>query len=204
MHIRSSLVRSLSAISLSLSPALWAQTQAPEVPQTLEQAAAQRARAAQMVNEADKRYADEKAICYTKFLVNGCLADASKRHTDALIEARNVDIPARDFQREARRADVEAKEAKREADRPLREADQTKQGESYRADEAAKAAEREKKIAAKEQQAAEGRQKLAEEQAKRQAKQQQREKRDAELAAKRAAKRAAKAPPVDAPQATSP
>ena len=203
MPIRTSLIRSLSALSLLVSPALWSQTLAPELPQTLEQAAAQRARAAQMVNEADKRYADEKAICYTKFLVNGCLADASKRHTDALIEARNVDIPARDFQREARRTDVEVKEAKREADRPVRDADQKEQAEGYRADEVAKAAEREKKIAAKEQQATETRQKLAEEQAKRQAKQQQREKRDAELAAKRAAK-AAKAAPVDIPQAASP
>ena len=200
MPIRTSLIRSLSALSLLVSPALWAQTLAPELPQTLEQAAAQRARAAQMVNEADKRYADEKAICYTKFLVNGCLADAGKRHTDALIEARNVDIPARDFQREAHRTDVEAKEAKREADRPLRETDLKEQAENYRTDEAAKEAEREKKVAAKEKQTAEGRQKLAEEQAKRQAKQQAREKRDTELAAKRAAK-AAKVPPVDVPQA---
>lgn len=203
MHFRSSLIRNLSALSLLVSPALWAQTQAPEVPKTLEQAAAQRARAAQMGNEADKRYADEKATCYTKFLVNACLADASKRHTDALIDARNLDIPARDFQREVRRADVEAKEAKREADRPLREAEQDEQAESYRADEASKAAERDKKIAEKEKQAAEGRQKLAEEQAKRQAKQQQREKRDAELAAKRAAK-ATKTTETGVPSPASP
>ena len=203
MPIRSSLIRNLFALSLLVSPAVWAQTQPPEVPQTLEQATAQRARAAQMVNEADQRYADEKAICYTKFLVNGCLADASKRHTDALIDARNVDIPARNFQREARRTDVETKEAKREADRPLREAEQNEQADSYRADEAIKTAEREKKIAEKEKQAAEGRQKLAEEQARRQAKLQQREKRDAELAAKRAEK-AAKATAGGTPPPASP
>lgn len=194
MHNRSPLIVGLSALFLLLSPALRAQTTPLEVPRTLEQAAAQRERATQMVNEADRRYAADKAVCYTKILVNGCLADASKRHTDALIEARNVDIPARDFQREARRAEVEAKEAKREADRPIRDVEQKEQAEAFREDEATKTAEREKKIAAKEQQAAEGRQKLAEEQAKRQAKQQQREKRDAELAAKRAEKAAKAAP----------
>ena len=203
MPIRSSLIRYFSALSLLASAPLWAQTQAPELPQTLEQAAAQRARAAQMVDEADKRYANEKVVCYTKILVNGCLVDAGKRHTDALINARNLDIPARDFQREVRRTDVEAKEAKREADRSLREAGQDEQAESYRTDELTKAAERDKKIAEKEKQAAEGRQKLAEEQAKRQAKQQQREKRDAELAAKRAGK-ATKATEIGDPSPASP
>src|ERR1035437_6415659 len=43
----------------------------PEMPQTLEQAADQRARAAQMITDADQTYATEQAACYKKFLVNG-------------------------------------------------------------------------------------------------------------------------------------
>ena len=41
-----------------------------------------------------------------------------------MIHARELDIPARDFQREAKRAEVEAKEAERAADIPSREAEQ--------------------------------------------------------------------------------
>lgn len=197
-HIHSLLVRSLSVLALLASPALWAQTAAPEVPvpQTLEQAAAQRARASQMVDEADKRYADEEAACYKKFLVNDCLADARKRQTDTVIESRKLDAPAREFEREAKRAEVEAKEAKRAAERPLRDADQKEQAETYRADEAAKAAEREKKIEAKALKAAEGRKKAEEEQAKRLAKQQKRAKKDAERAAKKAEEAAKAAAPA--------
>ncbi len=199
MYIRSLLIHSLSAVSLLASPALWAQAPAPDVPQTLEQAAAQRARASQMVDEADKRYADEQAACYKKFLVNDCLVGARKRHTDAVIESRNLDAPAREFEREAKRADVEAKEAKRAADLPVRDADQKEQAEIFRADEAAKATEREKKIAAKAQKAAEGRKKTAEEQAKRLAKQQKRTKEDAERASKKAEEAAKAAAKTSAP-----
>jgi len=194
-------IRSLILTSLLISHSLWAQTPAtnpePEIPQTLEQAAAQRARAAQMVRDSDKVFAAEQEACYKKFLVNSCLDDAKKRHTQTAIDAQNLDAPARDFQREAKRADVEAKEAQGAADQPAREADQKAKAESYRADEAAKAADREKKIAAKAQKAEEGRQKTAAEQAKRQAKLEKRAKQDAERAAKKAedaAKAAAKVP----------
>lgn len=186
-------IRSVLLIALLIANPVWAQGPDVEIPQTLEQAADQRARAKQLVAESDARYAAEQQACYSKFLVNSCLDEARKRHTQALIDARNLDIPARDFQREAKRADVEAKEAQRAADRPLREAEQQAQGESYRAEEAAKAAEREKKIAAKAQKAAEGRQKTAAEQARRQAKQEQRAKDDAARAAKKADEAARKA-----------
>jgi len=183
--------RSTLILLLAISPSLWAQTPV-EVPQTLEQANAQRARAAQMAHDADQRYADEQAECYKKILVNGCLADAKKRHTQATIESRNLDAPARDFQREAHRAEVEAKEAQRAADNAKRETEQKTQADQYRADEAAKIAEREKKIADKEQQAVEGRKKLEAQQAKRQAKLAKRAQQDAERAAKRKVEEAKK------------
>lgn len=185
--------RSTLILLLAVSPSLWAQTPV-DVPQTLEQADAQRARAAQMARDADQRHADEQNECYKKILVNDCLADAKKRHTQAILESRNLDAPARDFQRGAHRAEVEAKEAQRAIDNAKRESEQQTKAEQYRADEAAKAAEREKKIADKEQKAIEGRQKLEAEQAKRQAKLAKRAKQDAERAAKRKADEAKKKP----------
>lgn len=191
MHFRSILL-------LLISTPLWAQTPAmepaPEVPQTLEQADAQRERASRMRDEADKQLATEQAACYKKFLVNDCLADAKKRHTQTMIDARKIDNPAWDFQREAKRAEVEAKEAKRAAELPQREVDQQQQAESYRADEAARAAARDQKIADKALKAEEGRQKAAAEQAKRKAKLEKRAQKDAERAAKKA-KEAAKSAP---------
>ena len=186
-------IRSTLIALLAISPSLWAQTPA-DVPQTLEQANAQRERAAQMSRDADQRYANEQAECYKKILVNGCLADAKKRQTQATIESRNLDAPARDFQREAHRAEVAAKEAQRAADNASRETEQKTQAEQHSVDEAAKAAEREKKIADKEQKAIEGRQKLEAEQAKRQAKLANRAKQEAERAAKRKADEAKKEP----------
>ena len=184
-------IRSTLILLLAVSPLLWAQTPV-DMPQTLEQADAQRERAAQMSQDADQRYADEQAACYKKILVNGCLADAKKRHTQATIESRNLDAPARDFQREAHRAEVEAKEAQRAADNAKRETEQKAQADQYRADEAAKITERDKKIANKEQQAVEGRKKLEAQQAKRQAKLAKRAQQDAERAAKRKAEEAKK------------
>jgi colicin import membrane protein len=163
------------------SPALWAQT-----PQTLEEAAAQRARAEQMRDAAEKNFVAEQQACYDKFLVNSCLDDAKKRRTAALIEARNVDIPAREFQREAKRAEVDAKDQKRAAEAPRRAAEEQAQAESFRAEEAIRAAEREKKVAEKARMAAEGRQKTAADQARQKEKQQQRAQRDAEITARKA------------------
>ncbi len=160
----------------------------PAVPQptTLEEAAAQRKAADQMREAAETRFAEEQAGCYKKFLVNDCLEGAKKRRTQSMIEARNLDAPARDFEREAHRAEVEAKEALRAKETPQRELEQKEQGEAYRAEETARATEREKKLADKEAQAAKARQKAAEEQAKRQAKLEKRNKKIAESAAKRA------------------
>ena len=196
-HFRKDLCRRLACFALlSFSPMLWAQTPAPAAtvptPQTLEQADAQRERVKQMRSEAEQRYTTEQTACYKKFLVSSCLDDAKKRYTKTMIESRNLDIPARDFQREAKRTDVEAKEAKRASELPVREADQKQQAENYRAEEAAKASEREQKKVAKAQKAAAGRQKTADEQARRKVRQEKREKRDAERAARKA-REAAKA-----------
>jgi len=190
MPIRYLPVRTLLVGALLLSPCLWAQAPAvapaEEKPQTLEQAAQQRARAGQMRKDADNRYTADAAACYKKFLVNACLDDAKKAHTKTILEARRVDTPARDFQREAKRADAVAKDAQRAADAPRHAAEQQQQAEDYRAEEAAKAAEREKKKEAKDRQAEKGREKAAAEQARREAKQQQRARKDAERAAKKA------------------
>lgn len=166
MHIHRSLAAALLAGSLLLSTTLRAQV-APTVPtpQTLEEANAQRARAEQMRDAAERNFLVEQDACYDKFQVNSCLDDAKKRRTRTLIDARNLDIPARDFQREAKRADVEAKEQKRDDDAPRRAAKQQQQAADYRAEEAAKAAKREKKIADKAAQAAKGRQNAAADQA---------------------------------------
>lgn len=201
MHIRRLLVRSLHVISLLATPSLWAQTPAvppAPVPQTLEDADAQRARAVEMRRSADTLYTTDQAACYKKFLVSDCLAEAKKRHTQSLIDARNVESPARDFQRDVKRAEVAAKEAKRDAEQPARDADQKAHAESFRTDETAKAANRERKLTANAQKAEKGRQKTAAEQAKRHAKLEKRAKQDAERAAKKArgaAKTEAKAVP---------
>ena len=96
------IIRRLLAISLFITCPVWAQTAAPDsapvVPQTLEQAAAQREQATNMRDSAEQRYTTEQAACYKIFLVNSCLEDAKKRYTQSMIEARKLDNPARDFQ----------------------------------------------------------------------------------------------------------
>lgn len=183
--------RHLFLATLFFCPCLWAQTpestpNEPAAPQTLEQANALRERAKQMEKEADALYESDQTACYQKFLVNSCLDDAKKRHTQSRLEARKLDAAGRDFQRAAKRADAEAKETKRAADLQARVAEQKAQGEAYRDEEAARAAARQEKLAKKARQAEEGRRKTAEEQAKRQAKEEKRAKKDAERAAKKA------------------
>ena len=185
-------VRFSPALLLLACPFLWAQetgTSSP-VPQTLEQADTQRQRAEAMRKEADKRHTEEQAACYRKILVNSCLADAKKRHTASMIEARQLDLPAREFQREANRKNVEAEKALREAERPAREAEQQEQAERYRTEEAAKAAERMQKQQENEKKAVENRNKLAEEQARRKAKEEQRARKNAAQIEKKAKERA--------------
>lgn len=183
-------IRPLSLLFLlsGLSLNVLAAEPSPAVPQptTLEEAAAQRKAADQMREAAEARFAEEEAACYKKFLVNDCLVDAKKRRTQSMIDARNLEAPARDFEREAHRTEVEGKAAQRAAGMPQRELEQKAQGDAFRAEEATRAAEREKKLADKEAQAAKGRQKAAEEQAKRKAKLEKRRKKIEESAAKRA------------------
>jgi len=184
-----SIYRLLIALLLTsplLSQFAGAQTPAPEIPQTLEQAIAQEQRASAMRKAAADQHLEDQAACYKLFQVSSCLEKAKKRYTQSIIDARNIEIPAREFQREAKRADVEAKEAQRAADLPRREAEQKTQATTFRADEALKAAEREKKIADKARQAAEGRQKSAAEQAERKARNQERAENDAKRAARKA------------------
>jgi len=65
---------------LWISCAAWAEVSLP-LPQTLEEASAQRERAASMRAEAERRHEAEQKNCHTRFLVNDCLAAAKKRYT---------------------------------------------------------------------------------------------------------------------------
>lgn len=188
----------LLLVTLWISGAAWADTPppSPPVPQTLEEALAQRERAAAMSDEAERRYEFEQNECYGKFLVSDCLVAAKKRRTASLIEARKLDQPARDFEREARRHEVEAEDAQRAADRVRREAEEAESAKLYRAEQVAKTAERERKRADKARKAEQGRANAAAEQAKRQAKLERRARKDAERAAEKAAREGRKETPV--------
>ena len=93
----------------------------------MEQANAQRERAKAMKQAAEEQLSTEQNACYQKILVSACLKDAKARYTASIVEARKLDIPARDFQRDAKRTEADAKEAKRAADMPQREVDQRAQ-----------------------------------------------------------------------------
>lgn len=178
----------LLAVSVLISMMVWAETAPapPTVPQSLEEAKAQRERAASMRDQAERQHKADQERCYSKFLLNDCLATAKQRYTETIIAARKLDQPARDFEREARRQEVAAKEAQRADELPRREAEQKEQGERYRAEQAAKAAERERRLLEKARKAEQGRQKRAADQARRQEKLDKRAQQDAERAAKKA------------------
>jgi hypothetical protein len=160
------------------------------IPQTLEQAEAQLQRAEAMRNEAQQRYTAEEAACHQKVLVGGCFEDAKERHKQAVIQARQLEIPAREFKRASRRAEVEEGKDRQAAERPAREARQQEQAERYRSKEAAKAAKREQRRLERERKVEEKRQALAEEQAERKLKMDKRAKRRAEQIEKKAKQRA--------------
>jgi hypothetical protein len=172
----------LSVLPLIASLPLRAEeTEKPSpAPQTLEQAETQLRRAEAMRDEAERRYAAEEAACHRKILVGGCLEDARERHMQAIIDARRLEIPAREFKRTSRRAEVEEEKSRQAAERPAREAKQRERAERYRTEEAGKAAEREQRRLKKERKAEEKRQKLAEQQAERKSKADERAKRRAE------------------------
>ena len=186
----------LALAAFALAPLAHA---APPALRTLEEADAQRARASEMRNQAEKTLTAEQAACYQKFLVNSCLEDAKKKYTNTVIEARQLDQPARDFQREHKRAEVEAKEKQRASDNAQRAIDQQQQATDYRNKEAERAAERERKKAAKAEKAAAGRAKRAEEEAQRQKKNEERARRDAQRAERKAQREAKEAAAAKSP-----
>jgi colicin import membrane protein len=181
-------IRSLLAATVLLGASAWAQTTLPDVPQTAEQAAAQRVQVESLRSHAEKRYVEEQNVCYGKFLVSNCLDAAKKTHSRAMIEARALEKGVRDFEREEHRRAIEIKEAKRKVEFDSRDAEQQMQAEHYREEEVSKATERERKLAEKNRQATEGRKKTEAEQADRREKQVKRAKQDVERAAKKAAK----------------
>lgn len=174
----------LALLVAACSPAVK-QEEAITAPQTTEQANAQRERAAAMQQAAEERLAAEQAECYKKFFVSDCLRDAKARYTETILQARDIDIPARDFLRNVQRMEVERKEAERSANISVREAEQQAQADEYRRKEQERAAKREQRRADKAAQAATYRQKAAAEARERQARQAQRARRDAERKAKR-------------------
>ena len=124
---------------------------------------------------------------------NHVLTPPAIAHLLAAPEARELDAPARDFQREANRAEVEAKEKKRDADNAQRAINQQQQAEDYRAKEAERANARERKKASKEEKAAEARAKRAADDERRKKKNEERAKRDAERAERKAQREAKEA-----------
>jgi hypothetical protein len=178
-------------VALAIPPLCAQEAEKPaSVPRTLEQAEAQLQRAETMRDEAQRRYAAEEAACYRKILVGGCLEDAKERHMEAIIEARALEISAREFKRVSRRAEVEEEKSRQAAERPAREAGQQERAERYRTEEAAKATEREQRRLDRERKAEEKRQKLAKTQAERKLKADKRAKRHAEQIEKKARQRA--------------
>lgn len=175
------------------APAAVAESLPPQ-PQTLDEASAQRETASQMRTSADDTFERESAACAKKILVNDCIADAKKRHTAAINQARELDAPARDFEREAKRAEVAAKEVQRTAENAQRERDQQAQATAYRAEQEAKTIEREQRIADKARKVEAGRAKAAQEEAHRQAKLAEREKKLAERAARNREKNSVASP----------
>ena len=186
------LARQIIWLVLSLFVASVA-AQEPPKPQTLSEAEAQRQRASAMRKEADQRYEVEADACYRKILVNQCLEEAQQRRQQTIIDARNLDLPAREFQREARRGDFAAKEARRQADEPQRQAKQQEQGDSFRQEEAERAALREQKLADKAKKAEKNRQKAAADHARRQEKAAKRAEKDTKRASEKAKREAREA-----------
>jgi len=166
----------------------WNESQAQSViaerPQTIEQAVAQREKAAIMRGAAEKQYAEGQQECHRKVFVNNCLAKVKKRYREAMLAARDMDNQARDFDHQVRRDDAQEKIAERIKNQEHKAETHKLQAEQHRQDEAARQVKREKKLAEKSQQAEEGRRKRAEERARHQAKQERREKRNAEKATK--------------------
>jgi hypothetical protein len=179
-------------LMLLASPPFYASEveQPLSAPQTLEHAEAQIKKAEAMRDEAQRRYAAEEIACHQKVLVGGCLEDAKERHMKAIIEARQIEIPAREIKRASRRAEVEEEKSRQAAERPAREARQQERAERYRSEAAAKTAEREQRRLDRERKAEEKQQKLAGERAERKLKADKRAKRHAEQIEKKARQRA--------------
>lgn len=188
MRIARQFIRGLSFACLILTGPLWAQ-EAPK-PQTPAEADAQRQRAEVLRKEAEQRYESEASACYRKILVNQCLSEAQARRQQAIIDARNLDLPAREFQRELKRADFAAKEAQRQADEPQRQARQQEQADNFRREEAERAAQREQKLADKAKKTEKYRQKTAADNARRQEKAAKRAEKDARRSSEKAKREA--------------
>jgi hypothetical protein len=68
-----------------------------------------RAEADGLRHGAERRFEAEKKVCYTRFFVNGCIADAKDLRLAAIYEARTVERAAATIERELRRRRFEEK-----------------------------------------------------------------------------------------------
>ncbi len=191
---RTGIINAFIAVAGIAATSAWAApetaTTGAEVPQTMEQANAQRERAKAMKQAAEEQLSTEQNACYQKILVSACLKDAKARYTASIVEARKLDIPARDFQRDTKRTEADVKEAKRAADMPQREVDQRAQAAQYHEKEAERATAREQKIAGKAEQSAQYRKKAAAQEKARSERLAERERREAKRAADQAKREA--------------
>jgi hypothetical protein len=109
--------------------------------QGLDQVQSIRQRADELRREAELRFAESNAGCYSKFLVASCLSDAKQVRIKSMQEARRMDLQAGDIERELKRrlrADDERRRAQREAEKR----EQAARGRAQRAAELQRGAAR--------------------------------------------------------------
>lgn len=178
MHIRSWL-----ALGLLLGHGLMAAQAADSgSPLSLDEARAQRLRAKNLKDEAEKRYESDKAVCRSKTIAITCLSSAKERRAEAVKEADVLGREGRRVEREIHRKELEAKAAKREAEAPARDAREQADVELYREKESRKAVERQRKSAEEPAQIEARRSKLAADKAAQKLRLEDRKKEDARRA----------------------
>ncbi|MDR1647320.1 MAG: hypothetical protein LBR88_04700 [Zoogloeaceae bacterium] len=117
--------------------------------------------AARSRTEADTRLTEENAACQHRFLVNGCIADAKKRHLETLRRAREMEAEGRDLEYQARTEERALKEAQRASDAAARTEALPQQEADVAARRAARALQRDKRLADKAAEARTGEKRVA-------------------------------------------
>lgn len=183
-----------AALLLGIVTPAWLMAQAPAPSAiTPENAPAARARAKELRDTAQKRFAADKADCNTRVMAIGCLSAAQERRAESVREAEALQKEAARVEREARQAKVTDKEARRAAEEPADRARDQAAVTRFRESEAQRAAERERRAAEERGTLESRRAQVAAEQAAKQRKAEEHRREDAARAAgapERARKRA--------------